>query len=131
MTRRLASGLLWLTLVLCVPLPFFLVEVGHQPVAAIVQLLGVTVALIAVEGSDGAASLAAWMLAAQALLGMVVLALAATVLVRSIYRVAPARGGAAVLVLIAAILAVALTQPIYITPFRAAGLHATLTEVFE
>jgi len=131
MNQRLASGLLWLTLVLCVPLPFFLVEVGRQPVAAIVQMLGVILVLIATEGGEGAASLAAGILAVQALLGAVLLALVSMLVVRAIYRIAGARGGAAVAVLVATTLLLALTQPIYLTPFRAAGLRATLGEVFE
>ena len=131
MTRRFASGLLWLTLVLCVPFPFFLVEVGRQPVAAIVQMLGVTLVLIATEGSDGAASLAAWILAVQVLLGMAILAAVSALVTGALYRILGSRGAAAVTVLIVSILAVALTQPIYLTPFRASGLHATLAEVFQ
>ena len=35
------------------------------------------------------------------------------------------------LTLMAALISVALTQPIYRTPFRTGGLHATLAQVFE
>lgn len=123
--------LLWLTLVLCAPVPFFLVEVGFQPVAAVAQLLAVTLLLIATEGSSGAVTLAAWMLAVQILLGLGILALCSRALLRILDRVLGTRAAAATFVLVAAIFAVALTQPIYRTPFRSAGLQATLAEVFE
>ena len=131
MTRSLASRLLWFTFVLCLPLPFFLVEVAHEPVAAMVQMLVVTLVLVATEGSSGAAALAAWMLAVQALLAMALLALLSALVVRAIDRIAGARRGAVLVTLVVAIFAIALTQPIYRTPFRTAGLHATLAEVFE
>lgn len=131
MTRALHTRLLWFALVLCVPLPFFLVETGYEPVAALVQKLGVTIQFIAAEGGSGAASLVAWMLGVQALIGIAVLGLVSITTTRVLDRLAGARGGAVVFVLIAALFAVALTQPIYRTPFRVAALHATLAEVFE
>jgi len=123
--------LVWLALVVCAPVPFFLVQVGIQPVAAVVQLLSVTLVLIATEGSSGAVTLAAGMLAVQILVGLAVLALFTRVLLRMLDRVAGERALAATVVVVTLLFAIALTQPIYRTPFRTAGLRATLVEVFE
>lgn len=131
MTRRRATRLLWITLALCVPVPFFLVETGQQPVASLLQMLAVMLALIATEGSGGAIVLATAMLAVQAAVALAVFGVVAIGVTRLFCRFAGERGPALTLLLVAAMLAVAMTQPIYRTPFRTAGLHATLGEVFE
>ena len=125
------SLLLWLTLVLCAPLPFYLVETGHQPVAALFQILGVTLTLMATEGSSGAVTIAAWMIAVQIVIGLVVLALLTVVVMRLFRRVLGERAILGTYVLVALIVAVACLQPIYRTPFRSAGLYATLGQVYE
>lgn len=131
MSRRGSFLVIWLALLVCAPLPFFLLEVGREPVAGIVQLLGVTVALIATEGPGGAAPTVAAVLAAQVLLAAAVFAVAAVLLERVLDRVFGAHRPAAILLLVAVALVVACTQRIYVTPFRPAGLHSTLPEVFE
>lgn len=131
MVPSASSLLLWLTLVLCAPVPFFLVETGYQPIAALAQLLGVMLVLIATEGSSGAVTVAAWMLGVQILLGLFVLAMLTTVVIRVFRRNFGARTGFVTGVLVALIVALAVTQPIYRTPFRAGGLQASLGQVFE
>jgi len=131
MRSRLPTILLWLTLVVCAPLPYVLVEVGRQPVAALLQMLVVTLSLMAVEGSSGALPLTSWILGAQIVLQMLVLALIAHLVVRLLRRFFAERTATATWVVIAAIVGVALLEPIYVTPFRTGGLHATLAEVFE
>lgn len=131
MAGRVPTILLWLTLVLCAPLPYFLIEVGRQPVAAVMQMLAVTLTLIVAEGSSGALPLTAWILGIQVLIGLLVLALAARLAMRLIERLFAERAALATWVLIFAIVSLSLSQPIYVTPFRATGLHATLAEVFE
>ncbi len=116
---------------LCVPVPFFLVETGRQPVASLLQMLGVMLALLFTEGSAGAIVLATAILAVQAALALAVFGAVATVATRGLCRLAGDRGPALTLLVVASMLAVAMTQPIYRTPFRSAGLHATLGEVFE
>ncbi|HXC52819.1 MAG TPA: hypothetical protein VN634_18180 [Candidatus Limnocylindrales bacterium] len=123
--------LLWFTLVMCVPLPFFLVEIGQQPLAGLLQIFGVTLTLIATEGSSGAVTIAAWMLGVQLLLGAALLTLATSVIMRMLRRGLGENATLGTYALVAVIVAVAVTQPIYRTPFRAAGLHATLGQVFE
>ncbi len=131
MTRARRFLLLWLALVLCAPLPFFLVETGRQPVAAIAQMLAVTVALMITEGSGGALPLAAGILGGQILIGALVLALVSIGVLRVLDRTLGEHAEVASVLLVVAIFAAALALPIYRTPFRASGLHATLAEVFE
>jgi hypothetical protein len=128
---RAPRRFLWVVLLVAAPWPYFLVERGSQPVASIAQMLVVTLELIATEGAAGAASLVAWMLLAQALLGALVLGALATVVTRLLGRLGDNAGRLLVVALSIAIVAVALTVPIYRTPFRTGGLHATLGEVFE
>ncbi len=123
--------MLWLALLVCAPLPFFLLETGREPVVGIVQLLGVTLALIATEGPGGAAPTVAVVLAGQVLLAAGALAVVAWLLERAIDRIFGPRRQAAILVLVSVALLVACTQAIYVTPFRTGGLHSTLPEVFE
>ena len=131
MTPRRTSQLVWLAMALCVPVPFFLVETGLMPAAALLQMLGVVVLLIATEGNEGAVLLMAAILAAQALFALALFALVATAVARIADRIAGSRGLAVVLVLTAVLIVVALLTPIYRTPFRAAGLHSNLVEAFE
>lgn len=130
MSRRPAL-VLWLALMLCAPVPFFLVESGWQPAAALLEMLGVTLALMAGEGRGGAAPLVAAMLAAQVLAAALVLGLVAWLAGRLLDRAAGERAGAAALALTAVLVVAALVLPVYRTPFRGGGLHATLAEVFE
>lgn len=131
MSRRRAFGLLWLTLLLCAPLPYFLVEVGREPVAGMAHLLVITLVLIAREGNGGAEALAAGMLSAQILIAVVVLGVVAAATVRALEVLSARRRHAVFAAVLVSIFALALTRPIYRTPFRASGLHATLSEVFE
>jgi hypothetical protein len=131
MVPRPAALLLFLTFVLCVPLPYFLVAVGTQPVASLIQILLFTLTLIAAEGSSGAVVLAAGIVGVQVVLGLGVLAVATTIVIRLMDRALGRNLLAGTYVLVALIVAVACTQPIYRTPFRANGIRATLTQVFE
>lgn len=131
MSIRRLSQLLWLALVFSVPMPFFLVEIGREPVAGVAALLGLTLAWIAVEGSHGALAWSAALLAGQVLLGMALLAAASVLATRLAHRVTGRYSALVVGVLVVAMFTVALARPIYRTPFRGDGLHANLVEVFE
>ena len=122
---------LWLALLVCAPVPFSLVERGRQPVAALLEMLGVTIGVMAVEGRGGAAPLVAAMLGGQVLLASLAFALVARLLARGIERTAGQRAGITALALAAAMIVAALELPVYRTPFRTGGLQATLAEVFE
>jgi hypothetical protein len=131
MSRRALARILWLALLVTVPIPFFLVEIGIEPVAAMVQKLGVTLVLIAADGGAGAITLTAWILGVQAFLVAVLLWLAARVVTYAIVRATGRRAGVVVFGIVAVLLVVACTVPIYRTPFRTGGLYATLPQVFE
>ena len=131
MSRRALARILWLALLLTAPVPFFLVEIGIEPVAAMIQKLGVTLVLIAADGGAGAITLSAWILGAQALLAALVLWLSAHVAARAIVRAARGRATVVVLAIVAALFVVAFTVPVYRTPFRTGGLYGTLPQVFE
>ncbi|MFN2426140.1 MAG: hypothetical protein ABR587_06800 [Candidatus Binatia bacterium] len=131
MTVRRASWLLWFALVLGMPVPFFLVETGFVPVAALLQMLAVVLLLIATEGNEGAVLLMAGILAGQAFFAMALFALVSTAVAYIAGRIAGPRGLSAMLVLASVLIVAALFTPVYRTPFRATGLHSTLAEVFE
>lgn len=131
MTRQTSLRLLWATLLLCVPIPYFLVETGVQPTLAVAQLLAASMALIAIEGGAGVASVAIWLLAAQVLIAGLLLRVAARTTIRVLDRVAAAKRSRIVVALVLVMFSVCATVPIYRTPFRTAGLHATLREAFE
>jgi hypothetical protein len=131
MPRRTAALVLWSALLLCAPVPFSLVERGHQPVAALVELIGVTLVLMAAEGGGGAAPLVAAMLTVQALLAAFVFGLLSLAAAGFLERRLGDRAPGVAAMLAVAMLAIALFLPIYRTPFRGGGLQATLAEVFE
>lgn len=131
MTRRSTTFLLWLGLAVCAPLPFWMVQQGREPVAALVVKLVLLLRLIADESGLGAASAVAWMIAAQAVIGMAVLGLVAWVSVHTLERLLGPRSPAAVVTLLVALVAFSATYPMYRTPFRTGGVDSTLAEVFE
>lgn len=132
-TPPLATGrrLLWAALLLAGPVPFFLVERGTEPVAALLLLLAASLALLLREGAAGALPLACLMLGAQALIAAFAWAMLARLAARVLAAVFPRHAVLACCVAAAAIVAVACAVPLYRTPFRPGGLHASLLQVFE
>ncbi|HYC00504.1 MAG TPA: hypothetical protein VEC57_15330 [Candidatus Limnocylindrales bacterium] len=132
MTQARARNLLWLALLLAAPVPFFLVVVGHVPVARLLQLLALTLTFIAVEGPAGALRTVVLLLVLQIALWAGVLRLVASLAAAAMQRAFGSAGLAAATMTAALLLvAAAATFPLYRTPFRSASLHATLLEVFE
>ncbi len=131
MSRRALTRILWAALLLTVPMPFFLVEVGIEPVAGLLHKLGVTLVLIAADGGEGAISIAAWILGVQAVLAAFLLWLLARVVTHAVLRALGSRASVAVLTIVATLVVAACLVPIYRTPFRTGGLHSTLPQVFE
>jgi hypothetical protein len=131
MSRRALSNILWLALLLTAPIPFFLVEIGFEPVAAMIEKLAFTLVLIAGEGGAGAITLAAWILGVQAAIAAVTLWLLARVVTRALERALGSRAPVAIVTIVATLFVVACAFPIYRTPFRTGGIQATLLEVFE
>jgi hypothetical protein len=131
MSRRALARILWLAFLVTVPVPFFLVEIGIEPVASMIQKLGFTLVLIAAESGAGAITLSAWILGVQTVLAAVLLWVAARIVAASVDRAAGRLATAVVVAVVAILVIVACVVPIYRTPFRTGGLHATLPEVFE
>jgi len=132
MTPRAIRNLLWLGLVAMAPVPLMLgVASGFMPVARVLMFAGVCLAVMIVEGMQGAVDLLALILIAQALvygaLWFVVASVAGRVLALLPRRVAMAG------VVLALAAGVVLTSSIswYQTPFRGAGTQANLWELFE
>jgi len=124
--------LLFVALLLLLPLPLFGgVTTGLMPVARMGLLGGVCLAMIFLEGTRGAVGLLLALIAAQAALYGIGLWLAAALGARWLARLPgrAARIAPLALVLTAGLLAA--SQPIYRTPFRAAGVQTTWLEVFE
>jgi hypothetical protein len=127
-TRRL----LFLTLLLLLPLPLFAgVTTGLMPVVRMGLLAGVCVGMLLFEGTRGAVGLLLALIAAQAALYSMGLWLAAALGAGALARLPERARRIAPLALVLAAGLLAASQPIYRTPFRAAGVQATWLEVFE
>ncbi len=131
MTRRTSQWALWLTSVIVVPVPFFLIESGWVPTARLLQLGGVCFALMITEGTQGAVPPVTALLLAQAGFYIVALWLVSTLLVRAVSKRAPRALAATTAVLVAGGLLAGATLEIYRTPFRSQSLSTTLLHAFE
>jgi len=131
MTARTSRWLLFITFAFVVPLPFFLVTTGVVPAARLLMLGGVTVAILATEGTGGVVGTLAALLLGQALLYLLGLWLLAHALSRLIARGSRRRTAAATLAVLAVSLALASSFDLYRTPFRTRSLHGNLFTLFE
>jgi len=114
------------------PVPFFLVVVGHVPVARLLQLLAATLHFIAVEGPAGALRTVVLLLVVQIVWWAGLQRFAAGLAAAGLDRLLGRRGmGIAAFSFAILMLGAAVAFPIYRTPFRSASLHASLLEVFE
>jgi hypothetical protein len=131
MTVRWRSRFLWLTLLVCVPVPFFLVEIGMEPVIAMMEMLLVTLVVVAAEGGAGAITLTAWILGVQIFVASLLLWLVARIVAAILTRVFGSRTDVALFAIIAALLVLGFTRPIYRTPFSTDAIDSTLPQVFR
>jgi hypothetical protein len=123
---RAARVVLWIAFCVLAPVPFWLVEQGAVPVVQLALLLAAVIGVIAVEGTLGAAPIAAAILAAELVLWAFFLWLLAGLLARAL-RARPA----AIAAVVVTGLVVASSVEIYRTPFRTRSLRADLLHVFE
>lgn len=131
MSVRSARWALWLGLVVALPLPFYLVETGAVPALRLALLTGVVLAVIALEGAQGAVAIAALLLGLQLLAYLLALWVVAGVLARALAARSPRSRAALVAVLVLLGLAAASAFPIYATPFRTQALRGRLLDVLE
>lgn len=131
MSVRAARWLLWGTLALVAPLPFFLAQIGVVPALRILMLGIITLAVITAEGARGVEGLAAALLFAQAVVYLGVLWFVARGVVGALHRLAPhALAAATIAVLCGAVLCAGCFK-LYRDPFRRSALHVSLWRVYE
>jgi hypothetical protein len=131
MSPRAARLLFAAALVLALPLPFWLVETGAMPLASLLMLLGVLLAVIATEGALGAAGVAAALLGLQVLMYSLLLWATAGLALRPLRDRSGAARAAVAGGLAAALLLVSATSELYRTPFRTRALRGSLFAIFE
>lgn len=123
---RIERNLLWAVLLLLVPVPYILTEVGWVPVVSLLTLGSVTFAVWFVEGGAEPLVIGS-MLLAQAAVATVFFRLAAGAMLRA---VPPRRRRAALATIIVALAATAQT-PIYRTPLSTVSSTATIWGVLR
>jgi len=131
MSPRAARRLLWLVFVVALPLPFYLVETGRMPAAALLQTAAYVLAVIAREGTQGQIGLIAAILIGQGMFWVIMLWVAAWMATRLLARLPPRAIAAVTLSTVAVVLLLASSLEVYRTPFRARSLRATLLSVYE
>jgi len=131
MSAKAVRWLLWLGLVVALPLPFYLVETGAVPALRLALLTGVVLAVIAVEGAQGAVAIAALLLGLQLLVYLLALWVVAGALARVLAALSPRTRAVLAAGLVLLGLAAAAIFPIYTTPFRTEALRGRLLEVLE
>ena len=89
MSPRAARRLLWLVFVVAMPLPFYLIETGRMPAAALLQIAAYVLAVIAREGTQGQIGLIAAILIGQGMFWVIMLWVAAWMASRLLARLAP------------------------------------------
>lgn len=117
---------LWLALLLLLPVPYVLTEVGWVPIAQLFVLGGVGALVWLVEGGAEAFVIGAVLLAQAALAAACCRFLAG----RLLRAVPPSRRRVVVAVLVVALASAAQT-PIYRTPLSNHAVHATVWDVFR
>jgi hypothetical protein len=111
-----ARRVLLLAAVLLLPVPYWAIEVERAPVARLLFITAVTAAA-AISEPGGAVSIVAPLLAAESLLWLLALAVAARLAVRWL----PERRRTAAVALAVAALVVVSLLPVYHTPFARGG----------
>ena len=122
-----ARRLLWLGFLLVVPVPVLVVAQGHVPALRLLFMGGVTLAVMLLESARGAAGLLALFLIAQFAVYAALMWLAAW----AVTRLAGRRRLPVTIAILAALLAVALTRPIYRCPFLPDASRVSLLGVYR
>lgn len=130
MSRRTATLLLWITALLVVPAPTVLFG-AVLPTLRIVELAGVVLITILVEGAHGVALSLFLGLLAHAALYAGLLWVAARLLTGLLERLAPNALGGLTAALVTIAIVVASVLPLYDTPFHATDPHARLLQVYR
>lgn len=130
MSPRASRWLLFATLALTLPVPFVMAGVEIAPLARLIFLEGILLAVVAVDGLAGTAGLFALLLAVQGLVFTALLWGLASVAGRTLARVRPATRAACVGVATLALLCLSLLG-VYRTPSSSSGTTANLLGIFD
>jgi hypothetical protein len=131
MNARRARLLIWVAFLGAMPVPLVLVGRGRMPVGALVELAAATLSVAVLERADGVVRILATLLVAQIVVWALVGWLAAWLVASVLNRVAGRRLGGAALAMVVTLVGLALSLPIYRSPFHAARARQTLLEVYE
>lgn len=131
MAPRTARWILWITLVLTVPVPFWMVLTGSMPAARLLMLSGVGLAILLTEGTQGVVGTVTALLLGQALAALGIFWVVAALIARLLRTQSRARIAAVTLALVAVCAITASAFELYRTPFRADSPRANLAHVFD
>lgn len=126
-----ARRLLWIAALLLVPVPLLIFTEAFVPTARLLELAGVVLITIFVEGSAGAAPAILGMFLVHALVYAILLWVACWLVTAAVARVAPRALGWVTFGLIAAAVTAGIATPLYHTPFQARTPYSTLFEVYQ
>jgi len=131
MNVSISRWLMFVTLLLVAPVPYFLAEMGRVPPARLFQLTAYLVALVVTEGGQGAVLQAALLVGTQASAYAIGAFFLASAMARPLSRMRP-RAAAAVTVGVVgcAVVCALVTRP-YATPFSVEASQSNLTGVYR
>jgi hypothetical protein len=129
--RRRIRLVLWIAFAFTIPLPFFLVMTGAVPAVRLAFLVGIHLAVIAAEGTQGAVGLATAILLGQLLPYLGALWLLAHIVSGWLARGSRRRALLLTFALAGSLVAVAASADLYRTPFRTESLRGSLWDVFD
>jgi hypothetical protein len=130
MQQRHIIGLLWLTALLTVPVPYFAVERGVEPVARLLLFAAVT-GVVALSDPDFGATMFATLFLIQCVGYAALLYVLARVLARRLERVPSAWiRGIALAAVLAALVGLGLSGT-FVMPFARSGRHGSVLDLLE
>jgi hypothetical protein len=131
MSERVLRRLLWGFALLVAPVPILLLGPGLVPTLRLLELAAITLLFGALESAAGVVPLVAAILLGQALLYAAALWLAAWTAARQLRRLGPRVARTVALALVLAGVAVAVSRPIYHTPYASSTSRADLISVYR
>jgi hypothetical protein len=130
-SHRAIRWAIFITAIGVLPLPFFLAQTGSVPPLRMLMLAAISLAVIAVEGAQGAVGIGVALLLAQAAAYLALLWIGAGIAVRGVAWLPQRLAAAVVLVVLLAAITFAVGFDIYRDPFRAHALRINLVHVYD
>ena len=126
MSLRTSRRILWLTFMLVVPVPILILGPGTLPPAGLMELGGASLGVLLLESARGVVGTIALVFLVQAALYALLLWLVAAILAWALGR----RRGRLTLLLVAALVIIAASWPVYHTRYHSRSAHVSLREVY-